>query len=101
MQRQEYWIANTTSNSWYLKLNTFPQNVTLHDENSIFGVATALLLPIALMLHDCAMQDMNMTLLWWMGVVEGKYQFIRSPWGFLSMVTPWFISKIDNTSIWK
>ena len=32
--------------------------------------------------------DINMTLLWWMGVGKNRYQFIRSSWDFLSMITP-------------
>ena len=52
------------------------------------------------MLRDCMTYDMNMTLLWWMDVAKGRYQFISSSWGFLNMVTPWFVSNIGNTSIW-
>ena len=56
--------------------------------------------PIAFMSHDWITYDINMTLMWWMGVAKSRYQFISSTWGFLSMVTSWFVSNIDNTSIW-
>ena len=68
-----------------------------HDGNSIFVVDSASY-PISLMLHDCITYDINMTLLWWMGVAKSIYQFIIT-WGYLSVVTPWFVSNIDNTSI--
>ena len=48
-----------------------------HDGNSIFGVDSASY-PISLMLHDCITYDINMTLLWWMGVAKSRYQFISS-----------------------
>ena len=79
--------------------DTLPRNVIRHDENSIFGIDFTSY-PIAFMLHDCITHDINMTLLWWMGVSKSRYQFISSSWGFLSMVIPWFVSNIDNTSIW-
>ena len=77
--------------------DTLPRNVTRHNENAIFGVDFASY-PTAIMLHDCIRYDM--TLQWWMGVVKSRYQFISSSRGFLSMVTPWFVSVIDNTRIW-
>ena len=52
------------------------------------------------LLHECITYDINMSLLWWMDVAKGRYQFISSSWGFLSVVTTWFVSNIDNTSIW-
>ena len=67
-----------------------------HDENSIFGVDSASY-PITLMLHDCITHDINMTLLWWMGVAKSRYQFISSSWDFLSMVSAWFVSNIGNS----
>ena len=70
----------------------------MHDGNSIFGVDSASY-PISLMLHDCIRYDINMTLLWWMGIAKSRYQFISSSRGLLSMVTPWFVSNIVNTSI--
>ena len=33
------------------------------------------------------------------GDAKSRYQFISSSWGFLSMVTPWFVSNIGNASI--
>ena len=69
-----------------------------HDGNSIFRVDSTPY-PISLMLHDYITYDINMTLLWWMGIAKSRYQFISSSWGLLSMVTPWFVSNIGNTSI--
>ena len=69
-----------------------------HDGNSIFGVDSASY-PISLMLHDCITYDINMTLLWWMGVAKGRCQFSSSSRGFLNMVTPWFVSNMGNASI--
>ena len=73
--------------------------MTRHDKNSIFGVDFTSY-PIAFMLHDCIMYDIDMALQWSMGVAKSRYQFISSFWGFLSMVTPLFVSYIDKTSIW-
>ena len=74
--------------------DTLPRNVIQHDENSIFGVDFASF-PIAFMLHDCITYDINMTLLWWMGVSKSRYQIISSSWDILSMVTSWFVSNIE------
>ena len=51
------------------------------------------------MLHDYITYDIDMALLWWMAIAKSRYQFISSSWGFLSMVTPWFVSNIGNASI--
>ena len=113
IQWQEFWIHLTKFDATTRKLNcqydiqlvkldffhnTLPRNVIRHDENMIFGVDSDSY-PIGLMLLDCITYDINLTLPWWMGVAKSRYQFISS-WGFLSMVTPWFVSNIDNTSIW-
>ena len=112
---QEFWIHLKKFDATTRKLNRqcdiqlavtktrfFPWYVAMkcdtHDGNSIFGVDSASY-PISLMLHDCITYDINMTLLWWMGVAKSRYQFISSSWGFLIMVTPWFVSNIGNTSI--
>ena len=42
--------------------DTLPGNVIQHDENSIFGVDSSSY-SIALMLHDCMTNDINMKLL--------------------------------------
>ena len=102
MRRQESWIASTTFNPPQRKLDFFSWYVVTkcdsHDWNSLFGIDYASY-PISLMLHDCITYDINMTLLWWMGVAKSRYQFISSSWGFLSMVTPCFVSNIGNTII--
>ena len=54
---------------------------------------------IVLILHDCITFDINVTLLWWIGVVKSSYQF-SSSWCFLSRVTPWFVWNVDSTNIW-
>ena len=54
-----------------------------HNENSIFGVDSSSY-PISLMLHDCITYDINIIILWWMGVAKSRYQFISSAWGFFS-----------------
>ena len=51
------------------------------------------------MLHNCIRYCISMTLLWWMGAVKSRYQFISS-WCFLIMVTPRFVWNVDNTNIW-
>ena len=79
--------------------DTLPWNVIRHDENLSFGVDFASY-PIAFMPHDCITYDINMTLLWWMGVANSRYQYISSSWDFSSIVTSWFVSNIVNTSIW-
>ena len=53
-----------------------------------------------LMLHDCITYGINMTILWWMGVAKSRYQIISFSWGFLSMVSPWSVLIIYNTSSW-
>ena len=68
-----------------------------HDENSFFVIDLASYL-IAIMLHDCIPYNINIILLWWMGVAKIRYQFINSSGDSLSMVTAWFVSNIDNTS---
>ena len=72
-----------------------PRNVTRHGENLIFGVDVASY-PIGFMLSDCITYDIDMILLWWMGVAKSRYQFNSSFRGFFSMVTLWFVSNIDN-----
>ena len=48
----------------------------------------------------CYMTVSRMTSTWYFcGGRVLQCQFISSSWGFLSMVTPWFVSNIDNTSI--
>ena len=74
-----------------------PRNVTRHGENLIFGVDFASY-PIGFMLSDCITYDIDMILLWWMGVAKSRYQFNSSFRGFLSMVALWFVSNIDNTT---
>ena len=51
------------------------------------------------MLHNCIRYCISVTLLWWMGAVKSRYQFISS-WCFLIMVTPRFVWNVDNTNIW-
>ena len=53
-----------------------------------------------LMFHDCITYGINMTILWWMGVAKSRYQIISFSWAFLSMVSPWSVSNIYNTSSW-
>ena len=49
--------------------------------------------------NDYITYGINMTFLWWMGIVKSKNQF-SSSWWFLNMVTPWFVWDVDNTNIW-
>ena len=86
-------VTKTGFFPWY-----FATKCDMHDGNTIFGVDSTSY-PISLMLHDCIAYDINMTLLWWMGVAKSRYQFISSYWGFLRIITPWFVSNIGNTSI--
>ena len=102
MRQQESWTASTTFNSPKLKLDFFhlmlPWNVIRTTETR-FLASIPLLTLFLFMLHDCITHDINMTILWWMDVTKSRYQFISSSWGFLSTVTPWFVSNIGNTSI--
>ena len=115
IQWQEFWIHLTKFDATTRKLNRqydiqlavtktrfFPWYVAMkcdtHDRNSIFGVDLASY-PVSLMLHDCIRYDIDMVLLWSVGVAKSRHQFISSSWDFISMVTPWFVSNIDNTSI--
>ena len=100
IQWQEFWIHLTKFDATTRKLNRqydiqlavtkIPWYVAMkcdtHDGNSIFGVSSTSY-PISLMLHVCIAYDINMTLLWWIGVAKSRYQFIGSSWDFLSMVT--------------
>ena len=105
IQWQEFWIHLTKFDATTRKLNCqydiqlavtktrfFPWYVATkcdtHDGNSILGVDSASY-PISLMLHDCITYDINMTLLWWMGVAKSRYQFISSSWGFLVCFKYW------------
>ena len=88
-------VTKTRFFAWYVAT----KYDTARYKNSIFGVDSTSY-PIALMLHDCITYDINMTLLWWMGLAKSRYQFISSFLGLLNKVTPWFVSNIDNTGIW-
>ena len=52
-------------------------------------------LAVVLMLSDCITCDINITLLWWIGVLKTRYQVYG-----LEYSHPWFFSNVDNTSIW-
>ena len=86
-------VTKTRFFPWYIatKCDT-------HYENSIFGVDSSSY-PISLKLHDCIKYDINIILMWWMGVAKSRYQFISSAWGFF--FTTRFVSIIGNTSVFK
>ena len=88
----QFVVTKTQFFVWYAV-----RNMIRHDENSFFVIDLASYL-IAIVLHDCIPYNINMILLWWMGVAKVRYQFINSSGDSLSMVTAWFVSNIDNTS---
>ena len=74
---------------------TLPRNVVRTTKTRF--LASISLLTLLLL---CYMTVQRMTSTWYFcGGRVLQCQFISSSWGFLSMVTPWFVSNIDNTSI--
>ena len=106
---QEFWIHLIKFDATTRKLNrqydielTVTKIRFFHNtlpRNAIRTTGTRFLVSISLLTLFRLCYMTVMTLLWWMGVAKRRYQFISSSWGFLSMITPWFVSNIGNTSI--